>query len=188
MRGDQTLVELAEHFNVHPNQIAQWRAELLERAAEVFATAADKRDAGAGHQEPAREDRPAGAGERFFGRRARSHRRCERKAMIDPSHPLPIVRQAQLLDLSRSSVYYQPRPTSERRSGADAPHRRAAPGASVRRQPDAARSAAPRRLRSRSQARGDADAQDGHRSALPEAEHERTRSPSIRSIRICCAG
>jgi hypothetical protein len=26
--------------------------------------------------------------------------------MIDPAHELPIVRQAQLLDLSRSSVYY----------------------------------------------------------------------------------
>jgi putative transposase len=33
--------------------------------------------------------------------------------MIDPTHPLPIVRQAQLLDVSRSSVYYQPQPTSD---------------------------------------------------------------------------
>ena len=33
--------------------------------------------------------------------------------MIDPTHELPIVRQAQLLDLSRSSVYYLPQPTPE---------------------------------------------------------------------------
>lgn len=33
--------------------------------------------------------------------------------MIDPTHPLPIVRQVQLLDLSRSSVYYLPQPTPE---------------------------------------------------------------------------
>jgi transposase len=46
IRGDRTLVELAEQFKVHPNQIGQWRAELLERAAEVFATTADRRDAG----------------------------------------------------------------------------------------------------------------------------------------------
>jgi transposase len=46
VRGDRTLVELAEQFKVHPNQIGQWRAELLERAAEVFATTADKRDTG----------------------------------------------------------------------------------------------------------------------------------------------
>ena len=33
--------------------------------------------------------------------------------MIDPTHELPLVRQARLLDLSRSSVYYLPQPTSE---------------------------------------------------------------------------
>jgi transposase len=46
IRGDRTLVELAEQFKVHPNQIGQWRTELLERAAEVFATTTDKHDAG----------------------------------------------------------------------------------------------------------------------------------------------
>jgi transposase-like protein len=46
VRVDKTLVELAEQFKGHPNQIGQWRAELLARAAEVFATAGDKRDAG----------------------------------------------------------------------------------------------------------------------------------------------
>ena len=33
--------------------------------------------------------------------------------MIDPGHKLPLVRQAKLLELSRSSVYYLPQPTSE---------------------------------------------------------------------------
>jgi putative transposase len=33
--------------------------------------------------------------------------------MIDADHRLPVVRQAQLLELSRSSVYYLPRPTSQ---------------------------------------------------------------------------
>ena len=33
--------------------------------------------------------------------------------MIDPNHRLPITRQAQLLDLARSTVYYRPQPTSE---------------------------------------------------------------------------
>ena len=33
--------------------------------------------------------------------------------MIDPAHALPIVRQAQLLELPRSSVYYRPQPTSD---------------------------------------------------------------------------
>lgn len=33
--------------------------------------------------------------------------------MIDPAHPLSIVRQARLLDISRSTVYYEPQPMSE---------------------------------------------------------------------------
>jgi putative transposase len=33
--------------------------------------------------------------------------------MIDPEHDLPIKKQAEVLEISRSSVYYQPRPVSE---------------------------------------------------------------------------
>src|SRR3546814_6639907 len=33
--------------------------------------------------------------------------------MMHKTHKLPVVRQAQLLDLSRSSVYYEPKPVSE---------------------------------------------------------------------------
>ena len=46
LKSDQTLAQLAERFDVHPNQVTQWKAELFERAAEVFATAAKKREAG----------------------------------------------------------------------------------------------------------------------------------------------
>ena len=34
LKGDATLVELAERFDVHPNQVTHWKAQLLERAAE----------------------------------------------------------------------------------------------------------------------------------------------------------
>jgi putative transposase len=34
--------------------------------------------------------------------------------MIDPEHELPVTRQVELLDLSRSSVYYLPRPISDK--------------------------------------------------------------------------
>ncbi len=33
--------------------------------------------------------------------------------MIDPSHALALTRQARVLDLSRSNLYYRPRPVSE---------------------------------------------------------------------------
>ena len=36
VKGDRTLAELATQFDVHPTQITQWKAQLLERAAEIF--------------------------------------------------------------------------------------------------------------------------------------------------------
>ena len=59
------------------------------------------------------KDRPAGVGERFFRTRARAYRRVERKAMIDRDHALPLAHQAQLLELSRGSLYYVPVPISQ---------------------------------------------------------------------------
>lgn len=40
IRGEKTLAELAEQFDVHPNQITPWRTQLLEGASGVFGAAA----------------------------------------------------------------------------------------------------------------------------------------------------
>ncbi len=36
IKGELTLAQLAEHFDVHPNQITQWKVQLQELAANVF--------------------------------------------------------------------------------------------------------------------------------------------------------
>jgi transposase len=46
IKGELTLSDLAQHFDVHPNQIAQWKAQLLEGASGVF-------DGRPGRSEPA---------------------------------------------------------------------------------------------------------------------------------------
>ena len=39
IRGDRTLAQLAEHFDVHPNQITTWKAQLEGGACDVFGAA-----------------------------------------------------------------------------------------------------------------------------------------------------
>ena len=46
VRGDKTLAELAQQFDIHPNQITQWKAQLLDGAAGVFGSEARGERAG----------------------------------------------------------------------------------------------------------------------------------------------
>ena len=36
IRGEKTIAELAEQFQIHPNQITKWKKQLLNSAQEVF--------------------------------------------------------------------------------------------------------------------------------------------------------
>lgn len=36
IKGDRTLAELAKQFDVHPNQLTAWKAQLVEGGAEIF--------------------------------------------------------------------------------------------------------------------------------------------------------
>ena len=40
VKGEKTLAELAQQFDVHPNQITSWKAQLLDGAAGVFGAGA----------------------------------------------------------------------------------------------------------------------------------------------------
>ena len=36
VKGDRTIAQLAEHFDVHPNQITAWKSQLEGSASEIF--------------------------------------------------------------------------------------------------------------------------------------------------------
>ena len=114
IKGEMTLAQLAEHFDVHPNQITQWKVQLQEWAANVFGPG------GNGTAQPAVDVKALHAkiGELtlendFLEGALAESRAVERKAMIDRAHDLPISKQAEALNISRGSVYYLPRPVSD---------------------------------------------------------------------------
>jgi transposase-like protein len=37
IKEQKQISEIAEEYNVHPNQVTQWKKELLEKGADVFA-------------------------------------------------------------------------------------------------------------------------------------------------------
>ena len=47
VKGDKTLSELASQFEVHATQVATWRKELIERAAELFEDGRQRKQAAA---------------------------------------------------------------------------------------------------------------------------------------------
>ncbi|WP_431734185.1 IS3 family transposase [Klebsiella pneumoniae] len=115
IRGEQTLVELSQQFDVHANQIKQWKDQLLEGATGVFGDETKAEPSG-----PTIDVKTLHAkiGELtlendFLSGAPRQGGIAGRKEMIDREHKLSVVRQAKLLGFSRGSVYYLPRPVSD---------------------------------------------------------------------------
>jgi len=191
IKGEKTLIELAQEFDVHPNQIKQWRDQLLEGATGVFGEAS-KAD-----PEPAIDVKTLHAKigeltlENDFLSGALGPRRVCCRAQV--SEPVNATGPSERANRSQGQTERQPSgqsagdqpgqrllqapPGVGRRSEADAPDRQTAHGVPVRGQPHAAGSAGPGGLQGRAAARCHADEAHGDRGALSKAEHLETGAP-----------
>ncbi|MHB1055471.1 MAG: IS3 family transposase [Thermoleophilia bacterium] len=108
IKGEQTLSELADRFQVHPNQITQWKKKLLAEAEEVFANGKRQEKEETNVKELHAKIGQLAMENGFFVRCARTHDKSGRKAMISKEYELPLYRQCQLLEISRTGIYYRP--------------------------------------------------------------------------------
>ncbi|SAL07662.1 transposase [Caballeronia calidae] len=110
LKADKTLAELAQQYDVHPNQITDWKKQLQERVSELFETG--KSTTGEPPVDVTVFHAKIGfdAGERFFKRSAQQGGVAERKAMINRAHALPIAQQARLVGIATSMRWPCPTP------------------------------------------------------------------------------
>ncbi|QLH50698.1 MAG: IS3 family transposase [Candidatus Accumulibacter cognatus] len=112
LKSDKTLAELAQQYDLHPNQITDWKRQLTERAVQVFGDTGSPTNS-----DPDLTKLHAKIGQLtlengFFRTCAHPGGPAERKTMIDRNHKLPVSHQCPLLGLARSTAYYTPREVS----------------------------------------------------------------------------
>lgn len=115
LREDKSIAELSVKYNITPKNIHNWKATFLSKAE----IAMEPSKCVAEYKQAAKElnqqvaDYAKKVGEltmekEFLEGKLRSLALSDRKPMIDAKHNLPINKQAELLSIARSTIYYKP--------------------------------------------------------------------------------
>ncbi len=115
LREEKTIAQVAAEHGVHPNQLSKWKATALRGLPGLFEGSADAETLKAAHEAEltglyAEIGRLTTQVAWLKKNLASRLDRVERLALVERDQPaLPLTIQADLLTLSRSSLYYQPR-------------------------------------------------------------------------------
>ena len=115
LREDKSIAELSVKYNITPKNIHNWKATFLSNAE----IAMEPSKCVAEYKQAAKElnqqvaDYAKKVGEltmekEFLEGKLKSLALSDRKCMIDAKHTLPISKQAELLSVARSTIYYKP--------------------------------------------------------------------------------
>ncbi|WP_432422610.1 IS3 family transposase, partial [Thermoanaerobacterium thermosaccharolyticum] len=121
LREEKTLNEIAAEYEIHPNMLSRWKAEFINNAAMVFSKETDELEKVKKTYEKEKEELLKQIGQLSYENAwlkkknlANSKSREERMKMIDRGDKkLSISRQAKLLSVNRTSLYYKTVPTSD---------------------------------------------------------------------------
>ncbi|AZB95806.1 IS3 family transposase (plasmid) [Acinetobacter pittii] len=113
IKAEKTLAELSAEFDVHQNQIIDWKNQLISASSQAF-------DQSKAPTEPPIDLKKLHAkiGEQaleidFFRRCVEETGPLQPQKLIDDSLQISVSKQAKLLKVSRGCYYYRPKPVSE---------------------------------------------------------------------------
>ncbi|MDM8454326.1 IS3 family transposase [Acinetobacter baumannii] len=113
IKAEKTLAELSAEFDVHQNQIIDWKNQLISASSQAF-------DQSKASTEPPIDLKKLHAkiGEQaleidFFRRCVEETGSLQPQKLIDDSLQISVSKQAKLLKVSRGCYYYRPKPVSE---------------------------------------------------------------------------
>ncbi|MFW1926839.1 IS3-like element ISAba14 family transposase [Acinetobacter ursingii] len=112
IKAEKTLAELSAEFDVHQNQIIDWKNQLISASSQAF-------DQSKAPSEPPIDLKKLHAkiGEqaleiKFFRRCVEETGPLQPQKLIDDSLQISVSKQAKLLKVSRGCYYYRPKPVS----------------------------------------------------------------------------
>ena len=115
LKEERSIAQIASEYGIHPNQLYKWKAQTLERLPNLFEDEHKTEKAMQAAHERELNELYAEIGRlttllNWVKKNLASNlSRDERYKMIERDKPeIPLTTQAELLGLSRSSLYYEP--------------------------------------------------------------------------------